>query len=292
MLNHVKNNKVIERYLSRATGEKTREFSLELKKIAVTLHYLSPRAYNFVRDEFDDTLPHPKTIAKWYQGIDCNPGFTKEAMDAIKQKVAQNNDKPLYGALCIDEMAIRKLVEWDGCNYFGYANIGCSLDSDDVPLAKEAFTFMLTALNDTWKIPVGYFLLHSITAQQKALLVEQCISLLKVSGVTVVSLTYDGAATNRAMCLHLGCDTRLSNSFTHEDQVICLWPDPCHNIKLVRNAFADRKVLTDSQEQKISWHHIELLNQIQNDEGLHLANKLKNDHVNFIRQRMKVRLAT
>lgn len=134
--------------------------------------------------------------------------------------------------------------------------------------------------------------MHSITARQKALLVQQCLTLLKECRIIVVSLTYDGATTNKAMCTHLGCDTKLSNSFKHEDQVVCLWPDPCHNIKLVRNAFSDRRALVDNQGLKISWNHIELLHKIQNEEGLHLGNKIKDDHVNFIKQKMKVRLAT
>lgn len=291
MLECVKSNKIIDRYLSKAHGSMPKECSLELKKFAVTLHYLSPKAYSFVREELKLILPHPNTISKWYRALNCNPGFTQEAFDAIKERVKQNDGKHLYTALSMDEMAIRKIVEWDGHLYFGYANIGCDIDADDAPLAKEALTFMITAVNDSWKIPVGYFLLANITSQQKALLVEQCINLLNECGIIVVSLTFDGAATNRAMCTHLTKGLS-ANSFRLGEQNICLWPDPCHNIKLVRNTFADRHDFLDDKKQKISWRHIELLNQIQNEESLHLATKLRDEHVNYVRQKMKVRLAT
>lgn len=158
----------------------TREYSKDLKKIAVTLNYLSPRAYSFIREQFQDVLPHPKTISAWYKGVDCNPGFTSESFEAIRLRAAENSEKSLFCALAIDEMAIRKLIEWDSHNkhYYGFVNVGIELDSDSVPMATQALTFMVTCMNDTWKIPVGYFLIKSITSEQKSVLVQKCIQLL------------------------------------------------------------------------------------------------------------------
>lgn len=293
MLDSINKNDIIKRFLQKQCGDVlSREYSLEIKKFAVTLHYLSPKAYSFVREQFENVLPHPKSISAWYKGLDCRPGFTTEALNTLQLRAQENPNKTIFCALAMDEMAIRKQVEWDGKEYFGYSNVGCYLDSDDVPLAKEALTFMVTSINDTFKVPVGYFLIHSITAQQKAALVEQCLTLLNNCGVKVVSLTFDGAATNKAMCTHLGCDMKSESSFMYDGQEVCLWPDPCHNIKLVRNTFGDKKTFIDFQGNTVTWFYIELLNQIQNEEGLHLGTKLKDEHVNYIKQKMKVRLAT
>lgn len=298
MITCLNNNDLIRRFLAKQAGvTQTREFSQEIKKFAVTLHYLSPKAYTFIRDEFQNVLPHPKTISAWYTGLNCNPGFTSEAFEAIRIRVQQNTNKTLYCALAIDEMAIRKQVEWDhrSHNYYGFVNIGCELDSDSVPMATQALTFMVTCLNDSWKIPVGYFLIKSITAHQKSTLVNQCIKLIQECGICVVSLTYDGAASNIAMCNDLGSDISVGSvSFRLADSAsdICLWPDPCHNIKLVRNALADKKIFIDSDNNVISWELIEMLVKLQENEGLHLGNKLRRDHINFIKQKMKVRLAT
>lgn len=110
-------------------------------------------------------LPHPKTISAWYKGLDCNPGFTTEALDAIRLRVKQNPEKRLFCAVAIDEMAIRKFLEWDShnMNYYGYVNLGQDLDSDSLAIATQALTFMVTCLNDTWNIPVVYFLISSTT---------------------------------------------------------------------------------------------------------------------------------
>jgi len=61
------------------------EFSNELKKFAVTLQYYSSRAYNFVRKQFSNVLPHPRTLNKcWYHVINGEPGFTRETFNTLK----------------------------------------------------------------------------------------------------------------------------------------------------------------------------------------------------------------
>ncbi|KAF0718665.1 THAP-type domain-containing protein, partial [Aphis craccivora] len=77
---------IIKRKLS---GKKV-PYSDELKKFAVTLQFYSSKAYTFVRKQFFDVLPHPRTLTKWYQGINGDPGFTKESFDILKLKVNEN----------------------------------------------------------------------------------------------------------------------------------------------------------------------------------------------------------
>jgi len=64
-------------------------------------------------------------------------------------------------------MSIRQQVEWDGQKFCGYVDLNTGIDSDQVPEAKEVLVFMLVALNDCWKIPVGYFLLDGLSAPEK-----------------------------------------------------------------------------------------------------------------------------
>lgn len=63
-----------------------KQFDNQLKSFALTLHYYSPRAYEYVRQEFDNCLPHCKTISKWYQSIEGKSGIMSEASNAIKQQ--------------------------------------------------------------------------------------------------------------------------------------------------------------------------------------------------------------
>ena len=139
-------------------------YSPELRTFALTLHFYLPHAYRYVRKMFDTCLPHPRTITKWNQTIDVRPGFTTEAFSALKARTCLRRSKaqPLICALMMDEVAIRQHVEWDGQKFQGYIDMGTGLDDDGMPIAKEALTFMVVGVNDSFKVPVGYFLIDGL----------------------------------------------------------------------------------------------------------------------------------
>ncbi|CAK1586692.1 unnamed protein product [Parnassius mnemosyne] len=282
--------------LKRVAGiSSCKKYSPVLRKFALTLHFISPRAYDFVRKSFNTCLPHPQTLTRWYQCVDGEPGFTKESLDALKLLV-KNSSKQLYAALCFDEMAIRKHVEWDGENYIGFANTGNNVENDELPIAKEALTFMLTCVNGTWKIPIGYFNINSITAEQKAALVKHCIDLVEGCGINLISVTFDGCAANFSMAKVLGCKldgdaNNFDTSFYHNGKKVVIFPDPSHMIKLVRNALGDKNKLISAEGEIISWDYVKRLVDLQENEGFHLGNKLSKNRINFRKQIMKVKLA-
>lgn len=281
-------------------GPSTQKFSPCLRSFALTLSFYSPRAYNFVRDTFNKSLPHLGTISKWYQTIDGTPGFTHEALIAlkVKQKEAMLQGRDIFCNLVLDEMSIRKQIEWTGQKFSGYVDIGAKLDSDNLPEAKEVLVFMLVCLNGSWKIPVGYFFLDGLTGKEKAELVKRCLEFIHESGVTVTSLTFDGAPVNFTMATSLGADFSnfqyLKSSFLHPITAneIFIFLDPCHMIKLVRNTFGTQKYLTDISNQTINWDYLVKLVNKQSFEGLHLATKIKLRHLNWVREKMKVKIAT
>ncbi|XP_063543631.1 uncharacterized protein LOC134752007 [Cydia strobilella] len=101
----LRKNPLLDHFISSARG-KLSENNAGLKKYAMTLHLVSPRAYNFVREEFDLALPHPETVAKWCRRVynpdlteedtEYDPGFTKEEYEAIKERVKENDAQPVY----------------------------------------------------------------------------------------------------------------------------------------------------------------------------------------------------
>ncbi|KAL4127097.1 hypothetical protein QTP88_011295 [Uroleucon formosanum] len=197
----------------------------------------------------------------------------------------------------MDEMAVRQHVEWDGTNYHGYVNVGESICNETMEKAKEALVFLVVALNEAWKIPVGYFLINHINSSQKSELVSHCIDVLTKTGVTIVSLTFDGCPTNINMVKILGCGLYADNfntSFKVDGvaNTISIIPDPAHMVKLIRNAFGEKRQFIDMDGGVIDFEYINKLLILQEDEGCHLANKLKKQHVFYSRQKMKVKLAT
>ena len=64
-----------------------RKYTTNMKSFALTLHFYSSKAYNFLRNSFSFALPHPKTITRWYSKIPADPGFTEPAFKALQLKV-------------------------------------------------------------------------------------------------------------------------------------------------------------------------------------------------------------
>lgn len=277
-------------------GSKTQKYSPALRSFAVTLSFYSPKAYNFVRDQCNRSLPHLATISRWYRSVDGSPGFTQEALNALISR-SKNSSSPILCNLVMDEMHIHKQIEWTGLKLTGYVDLGTDIDSDSLPEAREVLVFMLVGINSSWKIPVGYFLVNSLSAAEKAELVKKCLAFINESGVIVTSLTFDGAASNFSMCEKLGADFsdphNLKPQFDHPitNEPIFIYVDPCHMIKLIRNSLASKGEIIDMDNNKIKWAYISQLVEKQNLEGLHAATKLRMRHLQWYREKMKVRLA-
>lgn len=64
-------------------------------------------------------------------------------------------------------MAIRQLTEWDGQRIHGNVDFGSAIDCEELSIAKEVLVFMLVAINEAWKVPVGYFLLVAYPVRKR-----------------------------------------------------------------------------------------------------------------------------
>ena len=85
-------------------------YSDEMKQFALTLHYYSPKAYDFVCKIF--ALPHPSSIRAWGASVDCSPGFLTNVINMLGSAVEEN---PWMSevVLVVDAMALHKSVIWD-----------------------------------------------------------------------------------------------------------------------------------------------------------------------------------
>lgn len=64
--------------------------------------------------------------------------------------------------LVVDEMAIMKHLQFDGKKFVGAVDMGEENEKSD--LAGESLTFMAVAINNNWKVPLGYFFIKSLTS--------------------------------------------------------------------------------------------------------------------------------
>jgi len=275
-------------------------FSTEQRQFAATLHYYSAAAYAYVRSKLP-SLPNPRTIRRWLAAYDGQPGLTKESFNRIRAANEGVNNTNTYRicALTIDEMEIKKHVDTDRSGkVHGFQDIGCGpMDSDDQPQATKALVVLAIGINAHWKLPLGYLLTNGASADLQVTLLTDVLTELWDCGCTGVSVTFDGLMANQKTLRKLGGSLdpdNLVSCFQHPCNPavsVAVIFDACHMMKLARNLLNEYQILTIGGTAKAKWKHLELLHDIQQQEGLTLANKLTERHVKYSGQKMKVKLA-
>lgn len=184
-----------------------------------------------------------------------------------------------------DVHILRTQVEWNHSQqrFIGYVNYGNVIeDSENLPLAKEALVYLLTGINQRWKIPVAYFFVAALTAEERAEITKKVLEFISTSKVHVVALTFDGLPANVSMCLKLNTNVYEGKPyFKHpiNDHNIYIFFDAAHMLKLIRNVLASKETLFDRDGNPIKWEFFEKLLKIQKDSFCHLANKLNRKHI-------------
>eukprot|EP00102_Acyrthosiphon_pisum_P024286 XP_016661496.1 PREDICTED: uncharacterized protein LOC107884274 [Acyrthosiphon pisum] len=251
-----KHKELITNWSKKNTGKKiSKKYSPTVRQFALSLHFFSAKAYDYMA--------------------------------------------ALYAALCIMHYAaIRQHLEYDGNKYYGRVDMGIGINNDSLEVAKECLVFLVVSVNESWKLPIAYFLARSLNSSQKSELIHHALHVLESTGVKIISLTFDGCSSNINTAQILGCTYNvetLNTSFTsgceNNPNIVTLL-DPAHMVKLVRNAFGEKKVFLDFEGKEINVEYIKLLCCLQEKEGCHLANKLRKQHIFYFKQKMKVKLAT
>lgn len=117
--------------------------------------------------------------------------------------------------------------------------------------------FTLVCLNESWKIPVAYFLVNGLSAETRANLLKTCLIECYQVGVDIVAITFDGCASNISAANLLGCNLKcpenLKTTFKHPecDLEVAIMLDACHMIKLVRNSFEAKSLIYDTNGKEI-----------------------------------------
>lgn len=243
--------------------------------------------------------------------IDVTSNQECGALEGVPEAQEPVEDDPLVydGELPPDHQ-----VEGEGEDDEGAGGL-MSVAAKAVPHATDACVFMVVFLTLHLKITMGYFLHAGMNSMKLAILVRHAIRRLTQAGVTVTALVGDGLRTNFAMVDRLGGDTRVrlyrvpgqppssgahvnwydyTSMFPDPDdpsRLMAFIPDVCHMLKLVRNTLAIWGTLLDVDGNKISWHYIQELVNLQSETGLKFANKLGRVHVEWCRQKMKTKFA-
>lgn len=273
-----------------------------IRRFALTMHFYSPSAYRFMRQQFQNHLPHPSVIRKWYANSNVNgkPGITEQSLEMLRKLAFEMKEKgqELVVALSFDEMATRKNVQWTGKEFLGHVTISENENSEDEKalIANNSLVFMVTGVNRNFSLPVAYYFINSISTPLKHALVQEIIEQISKCNVRLITVTFDGLPQNICVCEKFGAafdvknDFRpyFSNPFNEKNIYVIL--DPPHMEKLARNTIASKKVIY-ADEEPIQWKYFESLETFRIEKnGAHM-HKMNKKHIQWFRSKMNVRLA-
>lgn len=264
-------------------------YSQEVKEFAATLHYYSPQAYEYCQSVFK--LPNVSSIRNWISNVNCEPGFLDNVLDVCQK--SQWKDF----SLVLDSMALKKQTSYANGKFAGFCDYGGLVAEDSESLCTEALVFLLVPLEfSKQQFPVGYFLVDKVNSQVQMELVNTILDMTAQRGIRIRNITCDGAAANQTMLSKLGCilnplEPKPYFKHPHMDHNVYGTLDICHMMKLARNALAEYGTFYNQDEERICWSYIADMANVQERIGLHMANKVTSKHINWRKQKMKVKLA-
>lgn len=281
-------------------GKKAGPYEEAVRKFSFTLHYYSPRAYNFIRSKFNNNLPNISCIRNWVSNSTGGgePGVNPESINAVHNIVNELKKvgKEFCCSLSWDEVHIQRHVSWNEAknNFFGFINYGSKNADGELPVASQALVFLLTGLNIEFSIPIAYFFINGLKVAEKSILIIEIIKSITKVGGKVINVTFDGIQSNFGACRQLGASFKLPEMepffFNPIDGTkIHIILDACHMLKLIRNCLGAKKVL-QCGEESIEWKFFERL-EVCRVESNFVTHKITKKHIQWERNKMNVKLA-
>lgn len=296
--------------------KKGSKYPESVRSFCLSVHFYSPRAYEFIREAFENNLPSVSALKKWYANCNvlCQPGVTQFSLDVIKKLSNEmaKEGKSMVCSLAFDEVHIRKNIQFvqprsEVGRFLGFISYGntenlneTGVDSNNVnkQIANQAIVFMINGINCNIRVPVAFHFINSLNYEQRANLLLEVVHAVSECNVEIANITFDGAPANGKMCTHLNANiignpnnfvTEITNPFNQKP--IRIVYDPSHMIKLVRNTLGRKQIIYDGSNRKIEWKYFEYLEKFNRVDGLNLCNKLSKRHIQWTNNKMNVKLA-
>lgn len=193
-------------------------YNPHVRRFSLVLSIKSKKAYKWVRQKFSNRLPALRTLRGWNANSKANDttkcGYNTQTILTLKKLAneAKSNGKELYISLCFDEVAIRQHIQWLHSDkmYSGLINYGRRED-DEIPVANCAIFFLVTMVESGCSLIFGYFLIKSLNTAEKKTLIQKTINEINSTGCYLMSIAFDGLATNFSACESLGASFDLND---------------------------------------------------------------------------------
>jgi len=286
-------------------NKRARRYSGYDKNFALALHYCSPKCYLFLRKMF--VLPTVRSLQRWLQNINVEPGFINPVLEMLKVKSANLPQAQKLCTLAFDEMSLKQLLTYNSqsdlfegfvteldnqnsaASSTSYEQNFTNLCAEDAffqlenemckspALANQAMVVLMRGIHSNFKQVIGYFL--SVNAMSGELLkniVLQSIGNVQDSGFIPKVIVTDQGSNNVLMRTLLGV-TESKPYVEVNGEIIFFFYDAPHLLKSVRNNFKQHDV--EFKQHICKWQDIVDFYNIDSKLTHRLAPKLSRKHI-------------
>ena len=243
---------------NRASRNKGVVWSTKTIREAFQIRYIcGAHGYEFIRS-LHYPLPSYRTLCDRIQQAPFQPGIQADVINWMQCKLQSTAVQERDCVLMLDEMAIRKCLEYDNGlrSFVGHISKEVHRPTRDkssdssLLLASHALVVMIRGLSTNWKQVVAYYLTgDSVEGSVLWNLVTQIIVQLNAVDVNVRAVVCDMGSCNRAMWRVAGIaasQNHVVNSVKHpvlSDQQLYFLPDVPPVLKYVRNCLLSHNIL-------------------------------------------------
>lgn len=214
--------------------KKRKPWSINEKKVALSLYYKSPSTYKYMRKN-GIVLPGESTVRRWLNSINYETGYSIKYMEQLKIKTSNFMYDEKKCVILLDEVSIMKSIEYNKVldEIEGFEDLGQLGRTDK--FASHALVIMIRGLYTNWKFPFSYFFTGSgVKGDNLVLIVENCVQKLLELDLIPTSIVCDQGTQNRRMFSLFGGTENNPSTVLCGKKLFLIYDMP-HLIKSIRN---------------------------------------------------------
>lgn len=273
-------------FISQLSDKKT--YPTALKQFALTLFFLSPKAYRYLKSLFK--LPSTSTLFRMTSKWNILSGINDFIFQAIGKKTQTMKNEAKDCIICMDEMSLKSHLFYS-CSKDLIVGFHQGYGIQTFDQANSALTFMARGISNNWKQPVAFFFVHnSCQVIYLTQIVPAIISKLKVAGLNVLGVISDQGSNFLKYSKKLGVTPQKPFFFVNGEKVYYFFDTP-HLLKSTRNNLLKHNFQLDNG-QMCQMSYIQSLYDFDKGRINRIVPKLSEIHLNPSSfQKMKVSLA-
>lgn len=273
---------------------KGERYSNAFKKFALSIYFLSPKCYKFLRSIFK--LPSVTILNNLTKEWSYTPGLNDDIFRHIKIKLKKMEKMDRRVSLVIDEMSIKPHLAYDiksdeiiGLN--PHRTKKKSKDHTKIDPVDHVTVFMAVGIRRRYKQPLAYiFSKTALNGPELKHTVLKCIEKMMDAGFIVNSLISDMGSNFSSLAFKDLNITPEKPFFEVKDQKIFYFFDPPHLLKLTRNNLMSNYF--EFEGEKTNWKYIQQFYDADSKLFFRLAPKLTDFHLcPKIFKKMRVKFA-